>query len=265
MFSDFDDPRSVTDPREGPRANGARTDGPRTDGPGADGPGADDGRGLPGGGRFPAATHVRRTWERLAQAGGGGGTIPARTDLDPRLLGDALRVCFIAEHIVPGQARLRVTGRHLGDLFGMEPRGMPVGALFAPASRREAARLLELTCRRPALTQAWLESGAGIGRGRLEGTLVLAPLLDEHGQITRLLGAIETIGHVGRAPRRFEVRRSRYLPCPAPAGAPAVGVPGRGQAAAPGGLPGALPGALPEGMPDAQPARARLRLVVDNG
>ena len=56
--------------------------------------------------------------------------MPLRSEIDPRGLKGALEYCFVLERIAPGLARLRVAGSHLGDLMGMEVRGMPITAFY---------------------------------------------------------------------------------------------------------------------------------------
>ena len=147
---------------------------------------------------FPAIDAVQAYWEDLR----GGRPAPARAEIDPRPLADALNVLFIAERIAPGVARLRLCGQHFSDLLGMEPRGMPLSVLFTAAARDDLARALEQVARgaRVALP---LRAEKGLGRPGLDGLLALMPLADAQGRITRILGVLETQGQIGRAPRRF--------------------------------------------------------------
>ena len=61
--------------------------------------------------------------------------VPMRSDVDPRGIERSLEHAFILERIAPQMARFRLAGMHLTDLMGMEVRGMPTTALFAPAAR----------------------------------------------------------------------------------------------------------------------------------
>ena len=76
----------------------------------------------------------------------------------------------------------------------------------------------------------------GTGRGPLDARMILLPLLDDRGAVTRLLGALEAQGRIGRQPRRFailEQQTDRPCPQPATAAAPDSGhVPGLAEAPA---------------------------------
>ncbi|MFC3118128.1 PAS domain-containing protein [Jhaorihella thermophila] len=74
------------------------------------------------------------------------GTIPRRTQIDPRALENILPQTFILERIAPGLARFRLAGQHLCALAGMEVRGMPFFGLFLPRLRALASRPCSSGC-----------------------------------------------------------------------------------------------------------------------
>lgn len=152
--------------------------------------------------KFPAIAMVEAYWEGLRN----GRPMPARAEVDPRGISDALEYAFILEKIAPGHARIRLAGNHLNELMGMEVRGMPMTSLFLPAARIEVQKALELAFSKPASVRLNLGGDTGFTRPNLEAQMFLAPMKDEKGLPTRILGALQSNGKIGRAPRRFEVR-----------------------------------------------------------
>lgn len=129
---------------------------------------------------------------------------PARSEIEPAPLAEVLRFMFIAEIVAPGVARLRFAGQHLHDLLGMEPRGMPLSCLLAAPSRDELAGALARV-QKGARVQLPLRAARALGKPGMDALLALMPLTDSAGQITRVLGVLETHGQIGRTPRRFDL------------------------------------------------------------
>ena len=152
--------------------------------------------------KFPAIAQVEAYWEGLRN----GRPMPARSEVDPRGISDALEFAFILEKIAPGMARIRLAGSHLNDLLGMEVRGMPITSLFLPEARIEVQKALETAFSSPASVRLNLAGDKGMTRPNLEAQMFFAPLRDEKGAPTRVLGALQSNGRIGRAPRRFNVR-----------------------------------------------------------
>ncbi len=150
---------------------------------------------------FAATAQVEGYWDGLCN----GMTLPSRREIDPRALESALEYSFVLERIAPGICRFRIAGRHLNDLMGMEVRGMPISAMFLPEARKELGVTLENICAEPCIKEVYLTAGRSLGRGELKGKLFLAPLLDDEGQVTRILGCLQTNGKIGRQPRRFSI------------------------------------------------------------
>ncbi len=153
--------------------------------------------------RFPAISLVEAYWEGLRN----GRPMPSRSEIDPRGMTDALEYAFILEKIAPGLARIRLAGSHINDLMGMEVRGMPITALFLPEARVEIKKALEAAFTQPASIRLDLAGDTGMIRPRLEAKMYMAPLKDEHGAPTRILGALQSVGRIGRPPRRFNSRK----------------------------------------------------------
>ena len=155
---------------------------------------------------FAAISQVEGYWHGLFASG----QIPARADVDPRGIETALHHAFLLERVAPGVARLRLAGMQLHDLMGMEVRGMPLSAMFTPDTRTTLAGAIDLVCDKQCLCDLELESSAGLGRGLLHGRVFMAPLRDEFGKVSRILGCLEVKGDLGRTPRRFDTVRARF-------------------------------------------------------
>ncbi|MDR9483338.1 MAG: PAS domain-containing protein [Salibaculum sp.] len=133
-------------------------------------------------------------WRGLAPAGG----VPRRADLDPACMGDVIEDALILEPVVPGVARIRVAGRRIMALIGSEPRGRPLSALFVPADRGRLATQTEVAFRMPSVVELALRAP---GRPALSGRLLLLPLSDDFGAVTRCLCALVADGRPARSPR----------------------------------------------------------------
>ena len=148
------------------------------------------------------AAELRAYWEGLRR----GRALPARSDVDPRGIERALEYAFILERVAPGMGRFRLAGMHLNDLMGMEVRGMPLTAFFAPPARKRIAEATEAVFQGPSVAELVLSAESGIGKPPLTARLILLPLRSDLGDVTRVLGCLVAEGeNIGRTPRRFEV------------------------------------------------------------
>ena len=167
--------------------------------------------------RYRAAAMVEAYWQALR----GTRLMPARSEVDPRRIEDALEHAFLLERIAPRHGRLRIAGRHLCDLAGTEVRGMPLSALFDATGRTALGEALEQVMDGPGLVTLDIAAPAGLGRAALEGRLLMFPLRSDLGDVSRVLGCLETTGAIGRPPRRLQVLATRVTPLVAEAGPPA--------------------------------------------
>lgn len=149
----------------------------------------------------PALRRIESYWETLRA----GRITPLRADVDPRGMSGALDAAFALERIAPRVAQFRVAGRRFSDVMGIEFRGMPLSACFLPEARGPLGEALERLFDTPAILRGTFLSPSGFGRPALTADIVLLPLADDRGQITRALGGIALSGRLGRTPRRFEI------------------------------------------------------------
>lgn len=166
---------------------------------------------------YPLASQVLHYWETVRE----GRTAPARSEIDPRNISQALEYTFIAEFVTPDIARLRIAGRQFEDLLGMDPRGMPLGVYFSLDARDELALALGQVSQ-GARAQLPLRGESGLGKPGLDGLLLLLPLTDAAGRISRVLGVLETHGQIGRTPRRFKLAAQQIRITTPPASLPPV-------------------------------------------
>jgi hypothetical protein len=131
--------------------------------------------------------------------------VPDRSEVDPRGFPGALPHSFLLERIAPGLARIRITGRHMSDLMGIDMQGLPLTSLFVPEARPGLVEVLSAVFEEPAVARLKLASAGGIGRRRMEARLLILPLRDDQGEVTRALGALVAEGAIGRTPRRFSI------------------------------------------------------------
>ena len=138
--------------------------------------------------------------------------LPRRADIDPRGIAGMLSRTFILEQIAPGLARFRVAGTQLAELLGMDVRGMPLSAMVLPDARDELAHNLQKVFEMPGILRATLVSPGAFRRPELEAELLILPLRDERGDVTRAIGCLVSHGAVGKTPRRFSFRHMRVDP-----------------------------------------------------
>lgn len=144
---------------------------------------------------------VEAYWEGLRN----GRLVPDRAELDPRGMTEALRNSLLLEKIAPGLARIRIAGRHPAELMGIDVEGMPLSALFVPDARPSLVETLSAVFEEPALARLTLVSAGALGRHELTARMLLLPLRDDMGDITRALGCLVAEGPIGRTPRRFTI------------------------------------------------------------
>lgn len=151
---------------------------------------------------------IREYWDGIRK----GRAIPARSDVDPRGIARALDHAFILERIAPGAGRLRLAGRHLIDLMGMEVRGMPVCAFLNTSSRGRFSDVLESVFKAPQIAHLTLHGRPDYARPELQGQMLLLPLRSDLGDVTRALGCLVVDGDTGVAPRRFDLVSDAIMP-----------------------------------------------------
>ncbi len=150
---------------------------------------------------YAPIAQIEAYWSDLCR----GGSVPKRSDVDPRALENVLDHAFILERIAPGVARVRIAGGILCDMMGMEVRGMTLNAVIEDTSGDAFAQTLEHMFSNGAAVQLVLSGGAQAGQPRLDLKIALFPLRDDFGNINRALGGIVMDGAIGDTPRRLVI------------------------------------------------------------
>lgn len=165
---------------------------------------------------FPGLSQIEAYWEALR----GDARAPTRQRIDPRGLEGALGVTFLAEALDdphhpnrprllrPTVVRLRLAGQMIRDAMGMEVRGMMLSALVQPAERPVLTALIDRVLGEGArITVHLVAPRAGV-RPPVAARLLMLPVTDRDGRMTRILGGLSAPGlpvasDASGGPRRF--------------------------------------------------------------
>lgn len=137
----------------------------------------------------------------------GADPLPDRNAIDPNALDAALPFSFVAERVAPEILRLRVAGHRIGQMLGMDPRGMPLCGIFTSSGRETLGPIIAQVMDQPAMAEMRLVMARGLTRPALEATMVLMPLQGPHGQCDRVMGAIFSDFVTAPTGARFDIDR----------------------------------------------------------
>jgi len=146
-----------------------------------------------------ALKELENYWASLPRSRG----IPKRSDVNPMNMGTLLEDSFILERVAPTVARVRVAGRNIGKLIGIEPRGLPLTTFMEPQARRDIESLLEQAFIGSCIVEIPLIAVRADRQPKLQGKMLLLPLQDDYGRVSRLLGILVMSGRRGIGGRRF--------------------------------------------------------------
>ena len=141
-----------------------------------------------------------RYWETLRA----GRLAPARSEIDPRQIKSALKHTFILEFDPIGGIRFRLAGEKICALMGMEMRGMPAYALIDISDRQEFEHTLHAMTSKPEIVEYRLAGNCG-GEHSTTARMLLLPMQDADGNITRVLGGLSMRTSLFDPPLRFEL------------------------------------------------------------
>lgn len=141
-----------------------------------------------------------RYWESLRA----GRLAPARSEIDPRQIKSALKHTFILEFDPVGGIRFRLAGESICALMGMDLRGMPAYSLIDISDRQEFEHTLHSMTRKPEIVEYRLAGTCG-GEHSTTARMLLLPMQDADGNITRVLGGLSMRTPLFDPPLRFEL------------------------------------------------------------
>lgn len=138
-------------------------------------------------------------WARLPRGTSG---VPQRADVSPRGIKRMLPFVFLADAPGSEATMIRLAGTGLCERYGRELRDHNLQAMWTPKDRIAVRGLISnvLKERRPGLATFLGES---LERRQITGEMLLLPLADETGAVTKLLGsvfAVEPTARFGRRP-----------------------------------------------------------------
>ena len=140
-----------------------------------------------------------RYWESLRA----GRLAPARSEIDPRQIKSALKHTFILEFDPIGGIRFRLAGEKICALMGMDLRGMPAYSLIDISDRQEFEHTLHTMTRKPEIVEYRLAGNCG--EHSPTARMLLLPMQDADGNITRVLGGLSVRTPLFDPPLRFEL------------------------------------------------------------
>jgi len=144
-------------------------------------------------------------WQSLCPRG----DLPSRAQIDPALLGDTLPYAFVVQRTGSGTARFRVAGGQLGALAGFALKGLPLSTLFDPREGGRLTHFLEQLFVRPMALELELVTRR-VRTGRvMPAEMMLLPLRDDEGAVTRALGCLVASGPVAPDPCDFRIAATR--------------------------------------------------------
>lgn len=149
----------------------------------------------------PVIVDLLSYWESLRA----GRVAPMRSELDPREITGALEHTFVLEYNGSLDVRFRLAGMKLCDMMGMELRGMPARALIEIGHRDELARIIDDLISDPKIVELQLASDAN--KGQLTARMLMLPMQDQNGKITRILGCLTAQGPTMQHPQRFAIEK----------------------------------------------------------
>lgn len=156
--------------------------------------------------KSPLLEEAWRYWSSLRS----GRNLPLRDSLDPRAMSLTLGHSMILDRVRPGVVRVRLGGRVMNSLMGMEVRGLPVRAFFDVAQRARAIDLVEQVFAAPATLELDLVSQTD--SGLTHARMLILPLQDRAGAVTKALSVIALDKFDPEPPHRFAILRERVNP-----------------------------------------------------
>lgn len=185
-------------------------------------------------------------------------TVPYRSDLTTNAMSDEISHSFTLERVTPSVARFRVAGQALHSHLKMEPRGMPISAMFTPQGRQMLAPLIYDVCENLAIVEVSLMTPRRFAKSTLRARLLMMPVRTGDADINTIFGALVVDGKSGGRTLRFDfdpegTLRTEHLRAPQIRTVHEVAAP----------VP-VTPSSHETPMPRPAAHAARLRLVVDN-
>lgn len=152
---------------------------------------------------FPILHELAMYWTNLNR-----GELPRRSDIDPRQLEPVLPYLFILDRTGPADAAIRLGSTHLETLIGAPAKGMRFSDLIDASSRDMIARGFEKLWIKHTPQSFDITSCFTDPRDTIAGKVILFPLQDVFGRVTKAIGALQVMGRIKYPPYTFDIRRA---------------------------------------------------------
>lgn len=129
------------------------------------------------------------------------GCLPVHGDLDPRKLTGFLEYTLLMKRLGRSEARINVAGRHLIDAMGLELTGLPLSLFFTHESRPLLADVTHELFEHRKSVLLEVKFDQGLFRGDGQAQVLMLPLLDQSGTVSRVLGGVALSSTASNAPR----------------------------------------------------------------
>ena len=129
------------------------------------------------------------------------GCLPVHGDLDPRKLSGFLEYTLLMKRLGRSEARINVAGRHLSDAMGLELTGLPISLFFTHESRALLADVTREMFEHGKSVLLETKFDQGMFRGDGQAQVLMLPLLDQSGTVSRVLGGVAMSSSTSKAPR----------------------------------------------------------------
>ncbi len=139
---------------------------------------------------------------------------PTIEGLSPtNIMQDALPYAFVLKRTTPGQAIIRVAGQKVHDAFKTDLATKQFEDLFSERSRSLVSELMETAFTLPAIVSIPLLARRSLGRRSVRAQVLLLPMRDPMGNVTRIMGALVTDGTPCPHPLKFELDLTQSIRC----------------------------------------------------
>jgi len=152
---------------------------------------------------FPILHELAVYWTNLNS-----GDLPRRSDIDPRQLERVLPYLFILDRTGADNATIRLGSTQLETLTGAPMKGMQFSDLIDPSSRDMISRGFEKLWVKKTPQSFDITSSFTDQRDTISGKVILFPLRDVFGRVTKAIGALQVMGRIKYPPYTFDIRRA---------------------------------------------------------
>ncbi len=152
---------------------------------------------------FPILHELAVYWTNLNR-----GDLPRRSDIDPRQLERVLPYLFILDRTGTNDATIRLGSTQLETLTGAPAKGLQFSDLIDPSSRDLIADGFEKLWIKNTPQSFDITSSFTDERDTISGKVIVFPLRDVFGRVTKAVGALQVMGRIKYPPYTFDIRRA---------------------------------------------------------